>query len=288
MEISVIVVTLGRTPLLQRCVRAIASGALRPRELVVVDQGPPGLAPRLEEWLAGSAVALEHVDVPPMGVSRARNIGAAAAAADHLAFTDDDCVPDAEWLAALAQAVEATPADGASGRVLPLEDDRPGRIAVSSRTDTRARAFRGRDHAAPWDVGTGGNLLVRRTVFERAGGFDEEFGPGARFRAAEDVELLERLLRAGATLAYTPRAVVHHERKTRSDRLKRRLPYGFGMGALVARAARDRRSPLARRYLVMQARLASSGVRSGSPRRGLEPVLSSLGFAAGFAAARRR
>ena len=288
MEISVVVVTLGRTPLLQRCVRAIASGTLRPRELVVVDQGPPGLDPRLEEWLAGSAVALEHVDVPPMGVSRARNIGAVAAAADHLAFTDDDSVPDPEWLAALAQAVEATPADGASGRVLPLEDDRPGRIAVSSRTDMNARSFRGRGEAAPWEVGTGGNLLVRRTVFERVGGFDEEFGPGARFRAAEDVELLERLLRAGATLAYTPRAVVHHETKTRSDRFKRRLPYGFGLGALVARAARDRRSLLARRYLVMQARLTSAGLRSGSPRRTLEPVLSSLGFVAGFGAARKR
>ncbi|MDX6661203.1 MAG: hypothetical protein QOJ55_2025, partial [Solirubrobacteraceae bacterium] len=92
MEISVVVVTLGRTPLLQRCVRAIASGTLRPRELVLVDQGPPGLQPRLHEWLAGSAVALEHIDVPPMGVSRARNIGAAAAAADHVAFTDDDSV----------------------------------------------------------------------------------------------------------------------------------------------------------------------------------------------------
>src|SRR4051812_23973859 len=91
MEISVIVVTLGRTPLLERCVRAVASGTLRPRELVVVDQGPPGLGPRLEEWLAGSAVALEHLDVPPMGVSPARNIGAVAAAAGHLAFTDDDC-----------------------------------------------------------------------------------------------------------------------------------------------------------------------------------------------------
>jgi GT2 family glycosyltransferase len=288
MEISVIVVTLGRTPLLERCVRAVASGTLRPRELVVVDQGPPGLKPKLEEWLAGSAVALEHLDVPPMGVSRARNIGAEAAAAGQLAFTDDDCVPDGEWLAALAEAVEATPADGASGRVLPLEDDRPGRIGVSSRTDMRARSFRGGGDTLPWEVGTGGNLLVRRTVFERAGGFDEEFGPGARFRAAEDVQLLERLLSAGATLAYTPRAVVHHERKTRSDRLRRRLPYGFGLGALVARAARDRRSLLARRYLLMQARLAASGLRSGSPRRSLEPVLSSLGFLAGLGVGSRR
>ena len=288
MQISVVVVTLGENALLERCVRAVSSGALRPRDLIVVDQGPPGLERSLREWLSGSGVELAHLEAPRMGVSRARNLGAEVAAGDHIAFTDDDCVPDREWLAALADAVEATPADGASGRVLPLEDDRPGRIGVSSRTDMRARSFRGGGDTLPWEVGTGGNLLVRRTVFERAGGFDEEFGPGARFRAAEDVQLLERLLSAGATLAYTPRAVVHHERKTRSDRLRRRLPYGFGLGALVARAARDRRSLLARRYLLMQARLAGSGLRSGSPRRSLEPVLSSLGFVAGLGAGSRR
>ena len=83
----------------------------------------------------------------------------------------------------------------------------------------RPRVFRPDGGEAPWEVGTGGNLLLRRAIFDRVGGFDEEFGPGARFRAAEDVELLERLLHAGATLAYTPRAVVHHEMKTRSDRL---------------------------------------------------------------------
>jgi GT2 family glycosyltransferase len=287
-RVSVVVVTLGENALLERCVRAVCSGALRPRDLIVVDQGPPDLERSLREWLGGSGVELRHLKVPRMGVSRARNLGAEVAAGDHIAFTDDDCVPDPGWLAALAAAVEEAGADGATGRVLPLEGGPSGRVAVSSRTDLRGRTFRrGGDHAA-WDVGTGGNLLVRRTVFERAGGFDEEFGPGARFRAAEDVELLERLLHADATLVYTPRAVVHHERKRRSDRFKRRLPYGFGLGAFVARAARDRRSLLARRYLVMQARLASSGVRSGSPRRSLEPVLSSLGFAAGFAAARRR
>lgn len=287
MEIAVVVVTLGGTPLLERCVRAVGGGALRPRRLVVVDQGAAGLEPRLREWLKGSGVELEHLAVAPMGVSRARNAGVAAAAEDHLAFTDDDCVPDPDWLAALAHAVEQATADGASGRVLPLEDDRPGRIAVSSRTDMRPRVFRPDGGEAPWEVGTGGNLLLRRAIFDRVGGFDEEFGPGARFRAAEDVELLERLLRAGATLAYTPRAVVHHEMKTRSDRLRRRVPYGYGLGAAAARAARGRRSLIAGRYLRMQARMAGAGLRSGSPRRGVEPLLATVGFLGGFAAARR-
>jgi O-antigen biosynthesis protein len=288
MDISVVVVTLGRTALIEHCVRAIGTGTLRPRQLVVVDQGEPGLEARLHEWLDGSRVQLEHVALPPTGVSRARNAGARSAAGDHLAFIDDDCVPEPDWLAALVEAIEATPADVASGRVLPLEDGRPGRIAVSQRADTRAHVFRGMRDSVPWDVGTGGNLLVSRRAFERAGWFDEEFGPGARFRAAEDVELLERLLCAGATVSYTPRAVVRHERKTRADYLRRRVPYGFGMGALAARADLGRRALLVRRYLTMQGRAAVAGLRAASLRRAIQPLLSIAGFVAGFVAARGR
>jgi len=35
-------------------------------------------------------------------------------------------------------------------------------------------------------------------------------------------------------LRYEPRVLVYHERKTLSERLGRRIPYGFGMGAACA------------------------------------------------------
>ena len=37
----------------------------------------------------------------PVGLSAARNAGAAAASGEILAFTDDDCEPDREWLVRL-------------------------------------------------------------------------------------------------------------------------------------------------------------------------------------------
>jgi hypothetical protein len=73
--------------------------------------------------------------------------------------------------------------------------------------------------------------------------------------------------------------------KSRRERLVRRYPYGFGMGAFVATARGARRGPLTWRYGAMQARALVSGARSGSPRRALEPLLSTAGFAAGFLAA---
>jgi O-antigen biosynthesis protein len=273
--ISVVVVTLGRSLVFERCLAAVEGGVRNPDELVVVDQSVDGLAHLLER----SRVPVRHVRATDLGISRARNLGAEAASGDTLAFTDDDCVPDTEWLAELA----SVDGEVATGRILPLDDERKGLVAVSSRTSTDYRRFRGAAENVPWDTGSGGNLLVARELFERLGGFDVRFGPGARYRAAEDVEFLERVLRAGATIAYTPAAVVYHERKRRAGRLKRRVPYGFGMGAAVAAGGGGRRRFLASRYLVMQLRAAGSGAKALSPVRVVEPLLSTVGFAAGIA-----
>lgn len=276
MTISVVVVTLGQSSVFERCLAALAAGVRKPDELVVVDQS----GDRLAEVLARSAgTPLRRVRASGLGISRARNLGAEAATGDTLAFTDDDCVPDESWLAALADAE----ADAATGRILPLDDDREGLVAVSSRTSREHRQFHGTGDSVPWEAGSGGNLLVRRELFERLGGFDPRFGPGAEYRAAEDVEFLERILASGATIVYTPEAVVYHERKQRSERLKRRVPYGFGMGAAVAASGGARRRFLASRYLRMQLRAAGAGVKRLSPVRVAEPLLAAAGFAAGMA-----
>ena len=276
MTISVVVVTLGRSSVFERCLAALEQGVRTPDELVVVDQSGERLADVLGH---PTATPLRHVRASGLGISRARHLGAEAATGDMLAFTDDDCVPDESWLAALA----AADGDAATGRILPLDDDREGLVAVSSRTSREHRRFHGTGGIVPWEAGSGGNLLLRRELFERLGGFDTRFGPGAEYRAAEDVELLERILAAGATIVYTPEAVVYHERKRRSERLKRRVPYGFGMGAAVAASGPGRRRFLASRYLGMQLHAAGAGAKRLSPVRIAEPLLSAAGFTAGMA-----
>jgi GT2 family glycosyltransferase len=89
-------------------------------------------------------------------------------------------------------------------------------------------------------VGTGGNAAVRRAWLDRVGTFDESLGIGSPGQSAEDLDLLYRLLRAGAVVRYEPGAVIFHERQTAEGRLRRASSYGFGMGALCASLARQR------------------------------------------------
>jgi glycosyltransferase involved in cell wall biosynthesis len=287
---SVIVASRDRPEALDRCLRAIVSNTVVPAEIIVVDNGSSGIAAPLRTSVE-ERTALVHLKTPPNGVSRARNYGIANASHDLIAFTDDDCVPDRNWLAALLVACSADGIDGATGRVLPLASTDRSHVAVSSRTERTPARYVGRQASrSPWQAGTGGNLLLPRVFLQPVGGFAARFGPGAPFRAAEDVELLYRVLRCGFTMAYEPESVVFHETRSRRQRLATRYPYGYGMGAFIGGPAREASDSLslASGYFSMQFRKVALSVRSRSGLGLLEPVLTTAGFLAGVAAWRRK
>lgn len=281
MTISVVIVTANRPEALARCVDAITAAGCESHELVIVDQSAPPVSSTVEQQLSRSPVQVRYLQVPAMGVSNARNLGASHAEGDRLAFTDDDCVPGPAWLSKLVEALEEHGADGATGAVLPLPDPRSGLVAVSSRTDPRRRVFGPLNRRPPWEVGTGGNLLLSRRVFERVGGFNVRFGPGGLYRAAEDIELLERVMQIGATIVYEPTALVYHEMKTPKERFARRYPYGYGLGAMVAGCGGRRPFALAGAYGRIQARALARGLIRLSPRAVAEPLVAAAGFSAG-------
>ena len=88
-------------------------------------------------------------------------------------------------------------------------------------------------------MGSGNNFALRRDWFERVGGGDERLGPGTPGQGALDIDLFYRVLRAGGRALYDPDAIVRHEPATRSGRLERRRPYGFGMGAACGLRLRE-------------------------------------------------
>jgi glycosyltransferase involved in cell wall biosynthesis len=228
-EIAVCVPTVDRPASLARCLDGLLAGHRLPAEIVIVDQGGGDVPARIAERAAGAGVRFVRVVRAPRGLSVARNAGLAAASQPIVAFTDDDCVPEPGWLAAIEAGFAAPRVAAVTGRILPLGPPQPGTRAVSSRTDVRAATYR--RPALPWRAGSGGNFAVRRELLLRLGGFDERLGAGAAGLAGEDMEVIHRLLRARATLRYEPAAVVRHERQDAARRWATRWSYGHRMGA---------------------------------------------------------
>lgn len=286
-QVTLVISTLDRPKLLDRCLRAVLAGVALPSAVIVVEQGAGDVAPAVRAAFRERSVAFERLRMRRRGVSRGRNFGVSHASTKLVAFTDDDCVPDPHWLAALVNACR-TEIGGVSGRVLPLPSSEPDLIPASTRLSTTPMLYRGLKPHAPWDAGTGGNLLLRRQVFDQIGGFDEELGPGTPNRAAEDIDLLYRLLRAGHAIAYAPDAVILHEMKPRRDHLRVEVSYGFGMGAFLGRhvSAGDREAAaLLRRYCRDRAGKASVAIRKRDGQALAGAAMSMIGMARGFARA---
>jgi GT2 family glycosyltransferase len=234
--LTVAIATLDRPGGLVRCLDALEAGAVQPAEVVVVDQSAGDDTERLLTWRRSGRMALRYIRQPRRGLSASRNEGIRAATQPAVAMTDDDCVPEEGWVAALAAALTAPEIGAVSGRVLPLGPELPGAYAVSSRLSEERALYRGK--VQPWLAGSGGNFAVRKHAWERLGGFDERLGAGTRGQSAEDMDFIYRLLVAGERIAYEPDAVIYHERQSLRRRTASRWSYGYGMGATCGKQLR--------------------------------------------------
>ena len=130
--------------------------------------------------------------------------------ADVVAFPDDDCVYAPDLLARVAERFAADPGlDGLSGR--PVAAD--GRTA--GRWPSRAQRIR---PDTVFHTAISHTIFLRRSVVDRAGGFDERLGlgSGTRWSSGEEIDFLVRALRVGARLEYDPSLVVTHPVKVPS------------------------------------------------------------------------
>jgi GT2 family glycosyltransferase len=216
--VSVVVCTRERPDALVRCLDSLA--ALRPaaHEVIVVDNAPS--SERTRELCAGRDV--RYVLEPTPGQSRARNRGIELATGDLIAFTDDDCVADPDWLGGLAGEFTDPLVMAVTGFIGPASISAPAQLHFEAHGGFERHAERRRFEAltaspvmAAAIAGAGANMIFRRSVFSEVGGFAEHLGPGTPARSSDDKEMFYRVLAAGYRIVYDPARIVwHHHRDT--------------------------------------------------------------------------
>jgi len=192
--ISVVVPTYQRNAALAACLDRLAPGAqalpASSYEVIVTDDAQDSDCRAMvlgrypwATWVAG----------PMKGPAANRNHAARYAKGDWIAFVDDDCLPEREWLSAFADAVASRPA-----------------VSVFEGRTCADRSRHSLDEGAPINE-TGGclwscNLLISRALFQGMHGFDERFP----FAAMEDMDFRRRLGRIGEAACFVREAVVIH------------------------------------------------------------------------------
>jgi glycosyltransferase involved in cell wall biosynthesis len=233
--ISVVVPTHDRPAPLGRCLRALAGQdyPVDSFEIIVVDDGS---APPVDRaGVIDPGCALRVVRQACAGPGVARNHGASLARGELLAFTDDDCEPDARWLSAIAGRWRDRPGHLIGGQTINRLIDDPY-ASASQFLISYLYEYYDRDHDDSRFF-TSNNMAVSLDEFQRIGGFDRRFG----LAAAEDRDLCDRWRHSGRRMAYAPGAVVRHAHAA-NFRGFCRQHFRYGRGAAVFRHFRAARS----------------------------------------------
>jgi len=226
--ISLILATKDRTDELARFLRSLGRQTYSAHELIVVDQNPDDRLLSVLRAYPGMTIRRLVADA---GLSRARNVGLAAATGQVIAFPDDDCWYAPDLLQKVVDYFESRPDwSGISGRTMSEDGLRP-----LWKWDAQAGPVTRRN---VWRRVNSNSIFLRTASFAADLRFDERLGVGAGtpWGSAEEVDLILSALQAGARIEFVPELVVYHKDSFPSgsqSEIEKAYRYACGMGFVL-------------------------------------------------------
>ena len=200
-KVSVIVCSYNGGQTLEACLRSLKKLNYPDYEVVLVDDGSKDNTREIvshHPWVRA-------IHQPNMGLSVARNVGAAHATGEIIAYTDSDCMADPDWLYYLVGTLLSGDYAGVGGPNISPPAQNWHQACV-------AAAPGGPSHVLLTDVVAehipGCNMAFHRWAFDKVGGFDPEYR-----KAGDDVDFCWRLQQEGQVIAFSPSAIVWHYRR---------------------------------------------------------------------------
>jgi glycosyltransferase involved in cell wall biosynthesis len=214
-QVSVVIPTYNRAEMLRATLESVLAQTVPVREIVVVDDGSTDHTPKVVGDLAEAGAPVVYLREPHENKrGPARNRGAEATSAPLVAFLDSDDLWKPHRLERQLEALEKSPHAGFAFCNVHRFDE--GGLINSLPCLHPSADYNGRilGDMLEEPLAVSSTLLVRREVFDRAGGF-------ADLRMNEDYEFSLRLA-AACEASYVPEVLVlmreHGGRTSRSDR----------------------------------------------------------------------
>lgn len=217
MKVSVIVPVRDEEHSIRELLDSLLQQTRPPDEIVITDGGSVDATPQIIEQYIEQGAPVRLLRAGPALPGRGRNLGAAAAQFEWLAFTDAGIRLDRDWLESLiARAERGDALDVVYGAWEPVTDTLfkkcaaiayvPPPLAMSDGVVARPRVIV--------------SSLLRRDAWAAVDGFREDL------RSAEDLLFMDRLEHAGYRAVFETRAQVHWNlRPTLGATFKRFLIY---------------------------------------------------------------
>lgn len=204
-----------------------------PAEVLIIDNNSNDATKDVvTEFASSKSPVVRYLFVSNPGKSRALNAGIHEAKGNIVVFTDDDCIPDSNWLQAIIEEFDGDPKLSVLGGRVERYDERdlPQAILLS-----RSRALVTHvSQICETPAIIGANMAFTKAALAGAGGFDPFLGPGTLCKADEDIDLIYRSFKKKLKIVYSPRVMVYHNhgRRTELDENRTSYAYALGRGAL--------------------------------------------------------
>lgn len=174
-KVTVIIPTYNRENELKVCLDALSNQTYKNYEIIVIDDGSTDGTKKLVKTYKN----IKYIYQNNYGPAKARNKGIISATGEILAFTDDDCIPEKDWLKNAVPYFNNPSIIGVEG--ITMSSD-----LYSTPTSIATINLHGKKYSTC-------NMFYRAEVFKEVGMFDEKF----KSAWEEEYELACRILKKG-------------------------------------------------------------------------------------------
>lgn len=214
-QISAVICTHNREQYLGAAIDSLLHQTCKHYEVIVVDNASTDQTAEIAKARLHSP-KVRYIYEETLGLSVARNTGAAAAKGQIVAYLDDDAEASEGWLEALCQAFEDEKVAVAGGKVTLiwpphttppnwLSDVLSGSLGLYDLGDEQLYIQQ------PELTPRGLNYAVRKSFLDAVSGFDTHLGRiGKNLLSNEEQQMTRLALEGGWQVAYVPQALVAH------------------------------------------------------------------------------
>jgi GT2 family glycosyltransferase len=238
--ISVIIPTYHDWDRLKLCLDALSNQILSQEsfEVIVVNNDPKNLVP-----FSTNVSNVIFVDEDKQGSYAARNKGLSLAKGDIIAFTDSDCIPEANWLSNALEVFNKNPdACRIAGRIKLFSNSKENNAILFE----RVFAFKQKQYAERLGTALTANLLVKKKLFHNVGLFNDQLMSGG------DVEWGIRARNAGFPIVFSENVQINHPaRESVQELIEKRRRTAEGIIKIkIQKGERVKKTPIAFQQLL--------------------------------------
>lgn len=225
-KVDVIVCTYNRAESLKATLDALSEQIIdRSIEfnVLVVDNNSQDQTKRVfEDCASHSRHKMHYVFESKQGLSNARNAGVEASRADIILFTDDDVIPEPNWVVELSSVFSDRDVEVAGSRILPIWHSPPPRWLTEDLWGYLALLDLGNQFVdLEKDTIWGASMGFRRETLISVGLFNPSLGrTKGKLFSGEESAVIRTIREQGGKVIYTPATTAHH--KIEKERVAKR------------------------------------------------------------------